>query len=98
VLAYVEGSHGTAVEEHAWRTIAQFVAQGQLDQAGLPVVAKPEVWVDWAARWGLLLWAGLLAVLALGLWGLWRWQVREGLKVLAILAYLNLIWLVVTRV
>lgn len=97
-LGYVKGAHGAAVDEHAWRTIAQFVAQGQLDQAGLPVVADPDGLVDWAARWGLLLWAGLLALLGLGLWGLWRWRVREGIKVLAILAYLNLIWLVVTRV
>jgi hypothetical protein len=97
-LAYVQGAHGAAVDEPAWHTIAHFVAQGELDQAGLHVVPDPEGWVDWAARWGLLLWAVLLGLIGLGLWCLWRWRVREGVKVLAMLAYLNIIWLVITRV
>lgn len=96
-LAYVEGGHGTAVDEHAWRTIATFVAQGELDPAGLPVVGVPDGWVDWAARWGLLLWALLLAVLFVGLWCLLRWRVREGVKAIAVLAYFGAIWLVITR-
>lgn len=97
-LGYVQGAHGAGVEEHAWRTIAHFVAEGRVDQAGLPVVDEASGFVAWAERWGLLLWFGLLLVLGGGFVLLWRWQVREGVKVLAVLAYLGAIWLVVTRV
>jgi hypothetical protein len=97
-LGYVQGAHGAAVEEHAWRTIAHFVAEGRVDQAGLPVVEQASGLVAWAERWGVLLWLALLLALSGGLALLWRWRVREGVKVLAVLAYVGAIWLVVTRV
>lgn len=97
-LGYVQGAHGAGVEEHAWRTIAHFVAEGRVDQTGLPVVETPWGFVAWAERWGAVLWLVLLFILGGGLFLLGRWRVREGVKVLAVLAYLGAIWLVVTRV
>lgn len=97
-VGYVQGAHGAAVEEHAWRTIAHFVAEGRVDQAGLPVVDQASGLVAWAERWGLVLWFALLLVLGGGLALLWRWRVREGVKVLTVLAYVGAIWWVVTRV
>ena len=46
----------------------------------------------------MLLWLALLLAVSGGLALLWRWRVREGVKVLAVLAYVGAIWLVVTRV
>ena len=74
------------------------VAEGRVDQAGLPVVEQASGLVAWAERWGVLLWLALLLALSGGLALLWRWRVREGVKVLAVLAYVGAIWLVVTRV
>jgi hypothetical protein len=92
----VAGGHGTAVEEHAWRAIGSFVAQGKLDETGLPVVNEHTPLADWAGKWGGVVWGAIAGVLLLGFWLLLRWRVRESIKTLGLVAYLGLIWSVLT--
>jgi hypothetical protein len=96
---FVRGDHGSGVGEHAWQTIARFVAHGEPNYEGLATEPEHRWFESWAGSWGgVVLWGVLLVVLLGAAWAIRRFIHREWLRTLAYVGYFMLIWTVVTRV
>ncbi len=94
---YVIGGHGAAVDEAWWDAIAEFVVKGTYAQPpGASVLAQPEWWVRYPAIVSWSIWI-IIALVLLGLfYCILRLPFREWQKTLAVVAYLFLIWTVLT--
>lgn len=94
---YVIGGHSTALNEGWWSSIAEFVLHGKFVAPPMPLSTKHKWWVSMLAGLGpLLIVCGVLG-LGLGLGYLLRSELGETGKTLAVLAYIALILIILTK-
>ena len=94
---YVIGGHGAALDEGWWNAIAEFIVTGKYAQpTGANMVAESAWWVSYPALVSWAVWIVIALVLYVILHLILRWQIREWQKTLAVVAYLFLIWTVMT--
>ena len=94
---YVIGGHGAALDEDWWDAIATFVVTGNYSQpTNTNVLAKPASWVSYPALVSWAIWIVIAAVLGVLLYLIFMSGMREWKKTLAVIAYLFLIWTVLT--
>lgn len=95
---YARGAHSAALAEDWWNAIAGYVLHGEFKlPPNAPVETAQSPWVAWPAKAAPAIWLVGLLLLLWGLVKLWRSQMREWMKTVAVLAYLGLIWVVVTQ-
>lgn len=96
---YVIGGHGAALDEDWWDAIAKFVVTGSYAQpSGTNVLDQPAWWVRYPAFVSWAVWICIALALGLFLRLILKLRVREWQKTLAVVAYLLLIWTVLTSV
>jgi hypothetical protein len=95
---YVVGGHSAALDEAWWNTIATLVVDGEFELPPGMQLADDHFWlVKYPAMAAPLLWVGIALTLALVLRWILRRRIREWQKTLALVAYLAVIWLVLTQ-
>jgi pimeloyl-ACP methyl ester carboxylesterase len=96
---YIVGGHSAALQEGMWDAIAEYVLTGNFKMPPqVSVTDRRSRWVAWPAHVAPLLWVLVIGVICLGLRFLLRMEVREWKKTLAIVAYCDIIWIVLTKV
>jgi hypothetical protein len=106
---FVKGGHGAALDEAFWDVIAQFVvdreapttlSQSLTIEEGLRkrLAGERSFFVSFLGQLAPLLWVAILVVLIAILYGLLRLPLREWVRTVIVVAYLALIWIVLTRV
>ena len=96
---YVIGGHGAALDEDWWDAIARFVVTGSYAQpTDTNVLATPDWWVRYPALVSWAVWICIALTLALFLRLILKLRIREWQKTLVVVAYLFLIWTVLTSV
>ncbi len=95
----IEGGHGAAIAEDFWDSIAHFVLTGEYQEPpGSTHVARRSPWVFWPAKIAPLLVLGLLVGLFWLGFRIWALPWPEWLRTLSEVAYLGLLWTILTRV
>lgn len=96
---YVIGGHAAALDEALWSSIATFVVEGRFAPPdGAHLASAQSALVALPARVAPLVWVLIAAVVLALLVVLVKAPLREWHKTVAVLAYLYLLWLVLTRV
>ena len=96
---YVAGGHGAALQEEIWDTIADFVLTGEL--RALPetrLEPKHAFWVYYPALVAPAIWLLIAGALLFALWKILRLGRPPWQRTLIVIAYLWLIWTVITKV
>ena len=100
----VAGGHSTALQEKLWTEIAEFVLAepDQLKSVELPPDIKSSLdhqwWVKYPAYIAPVIWVLILALAVFILYQILQTDLAEWLKTLSVLAYLAVIWTILTRV
>lgn len=95
----IVGGHGAALQEQMWDAIANFVLSGELELPGSVSTSPSAVWwVKFPAYAAPLVWVLIACVLVLVLRWLWRLELAEWQRTLALVGYGWLLWMVVTKV
>lgn len=95
---YIRGGHSAALQESVWDSIAEFVVSGTFVPP--PEVVQPQqcAWVKYPAYGAPVIWL-LIGVLLVTIFiGLLNLRLREWKKTLIIVAYVWLVWTVLTQV
>ncbi len=96
---YIVGGHGAALQEAMWDSIAEFTVTGQFRPPPAALRSQAQAkWVAYPARVAPLLWVGIAGLLGWGLYLLVSLQIREWKKTVAVIAYLVVIWTLLTEV
>lgn len=94
---YVIGGHSTALSEGWWSSIAEFILHGTFEAPDMPLSTKHKRWVAMLAKWGPLLILFGILLLGSGLGLLLLSGLGETGKTLAVLAYLAVVFTILTK-
>ena len=95
---YVQGGHAAGLQEQVWDSIARFVLIGEFQEPTPVLQPEQALWVRAPARVAPLIWVVIFVLLLIGFRKLLRLEIREWQKTLLVLAYLWLIWTIITKV
>jgi hypothetical protein len=95
----VPGGHGAALREENWKAIAHFIVHGEPMSPPAAAIAKRRSW--WVVLGGWVspfLWVGILVGLyIIGHW-IWERPIAEWQRTLAEVAFVWVVWKILTRV
>jgi pimeloyl-ACP methyl ester carboxylesterase len=96
---YLIGGHSAALQESMWDSIAKFVVTGEFQPPPSTLTSREHAkWVEYPGAVAPLLWLAIAAILGLILCALVRLRIREWKKTVVVMAYLFILWIVLTRV
>jgi len=96
---YVVGGHSAALQEKLWDAVAGFLLTGTLQlPSDLSVAENHPWWIQYPAMVAPLIWVLIAALVIWLLYRIIRLDIAEWKKTVAVIAYVGLIWVVLTEV
>lgn len=96
---YIIGEHSAALKEAMWDSIAEFTITGKFQPPPSALLSKEQsMWVKYPALVAPLVWLVIAGGLAWILFVIVRLRIREWGKTVILIAYVWLIWTVLTKV
>jgi len=97
-VKYISGRHDAALAEENWDSIAEFILKGEKPRIPPNLLAKTRSWFFVSlAKIAPLLWLLAIAIVVLIGKAVWSISANETVSTLLVVAYILIIWSVITR-